>query len=186
MLYFESMKKPLTGILIALFCLFGLVGISQNKGLPEPAPLYVLLGLGAVSGLIMALRSRRSSGKPVIKTTSAAKPGGRPTRKTPRTIYLVKLPKARDYVVPKVCCTCLGEADGAWPVSCRHASWRYSLNIPFCKTCSKTKYPWWTYRTPVSLDVDPKSDQMLFGFDNGGYAREFARLNGGTVLEGHV
>jgi hypothetical protein len=177
-------NKRLTGILIAVFCLFGLVGISQNRSLKEPAPLYVILGMGAVAGLLLFLRGRSTSRKADAAKTFAADPEARPARAPRPKIFIVRLPKGGEYAVPKVCCSCLGEAGGRnWPATCRSAGWRYSLNIPFCRKCSKTKYPWWKYREPVSIDADLKSEEMVFAFDNPAYAREFSRLNGGTVSE---
>ncbi|MCK7476197.1 MAG: hypothetical protein M0C28_00350 [Candidatus Moduliflexus flocculans] len=72
------MNKRLTGILIAVFCLFGLVGISQNRSLKEPAPLYVILGMGAVAGLLLFLRGRSTSRKADAAKTLAADPDARP------------------------------------------------------------------------------------------------------------
>jgi hypothetical protein len=174
-------NKRLTGILIVVFCLFGLVGISQNRSLKEPAPLYVILGLGAVAGLLVSLRGGRRS----RKADSAERHSADPAARAPRPkVFFVRLPKGGEYAVPQVCCSCLGEAGGRhWPATCHHGSWRYSISIPFCRMCSKTKYPWWKYREPVSIDLDLKSEEMIFAFDNPGYAREFSRLNGGTVTE---
>lgn len=177
------MKKPLVGILILLFCLFGMIGISQNKELRAPGPMYAVLGAGALAGLVLAFRNRGKAGKEKTAKEPAAGRGAPIPRTARPRVFLVKLPKGRDYAVPKVCCSCLGPADGMWPATCRSAGWRYSLNIPFCKTCSKTKYPWWKYRSPVSVDVDLKSDAFVFAFDNQEYAREFSRMNGGTDPE---
>lgn len=178
------MNKRLTGILIVVFCLFGLVGISQNRSFKEPAPLYVILGLGAVAGLFLFLRGRSTFRKAAAAETLAADPEARPARAPRPKFFIVRLPKGGEYAVPKVCCSCLGEAGGRnWPATCRSAGWRYSLNIPLCIKCNKTLYPWWKYREPVSIDVDLKSDEMIFVFDNPAYAREFSRLNGGTVSE---
>ena len=177
------MKKPLTGVLIILFCLFGMVGIAQNKELKQPAPVYVVLVIGALFGVLVVARGRRKAGKHAAGHPSAARTEPEAARSSAASIYLVKVPHNREYRVPKVCCSCLGNADGMWPATWRSAGMRHSVDIPFCRKCGKTKYPWWKHREPISCVVDLKSDRVVFGFDNLSYAREFALLNGGSDPE---
>lgn len=177
------MKRPLTGILIILFCLFGMIGVAQSKELKQPAPIYVVLAIGAMFGVLVVLRARRKAEKRPAGLPSAAQTEPRAARSPAGRMYLVKVPQNREYRMPKVCCSCLGKADRMWPATWRSPGMRHSVEIPFCKKCGKIKYPWWNHREPVSCTVDLKADRVVFGFDNPTYAREFALLNGGTDPE---
>jgi len=176
------MKKPLTGVLIFLFCLFGIVGISQEKSLKAPEPLFAILGIGAAAGFFMAILNHRKSRK-ARSALASLKDGERKAEKaSPPNDFIVRLPKSREYAVPKPCCSCYGAANSIWPATGWQGLRRYSIDFPFCKTCSKQKYPWWSHREPVSIYHDLRADQMHFLFHNEPYAWEFSRINGGKGL----
>jgi len=175
------MRKRSTGLAIAVFCLLGIVGVSEQKTLKDPAPLKLILGLGGAAGLVLAFRGRGKSSTESNRPSSAEKAAA-PSKPLRPSLFLVKLPKRDHYAVPQVCCSCLGAADTIWPATHRSGSWRYTLDVPFCAKCRKAEYSLWNLREPVSFYLD-QTDQVVFGFDNPGFARKFSEMNGGAFSE---
>jgi len=176
------MKKSTTGLLILLFCVFGIIGISQQTTLKAPEPLYAVLGIGAAAGIFLMIGGRRSTRaqRTESKSDQKERAGGRKAVSKDTPVYIVRLPKAEAYATPSVCCSCLQPTERVWPISEWQGLTRRSMSFRCCQTCAKEKYPWWTYSAPVSFTYDARSGQMIFAFHHRQYAADFARMNGGN------